>query len=816
MKILKEALPHLLAIAFGAMLVIIFFSPLFFENKIIDQNDIFQGVGAGEEAKQYRESRGEEALWTNSMFSGMPTYLINISYSGELIKYVHRLISLGMPSTAQVIFLAYLCFYVLLISFRVHPLLAVAGAVAYSFNTFNLVSVEAGHIWKVRAIAYMPLVVAGVKMIFSHKNSWLSIGTLSLAVALELYANHLQITYYLFLCLLIFGVIELIKTVKEKSWNVFGKNVAALLLAVILGVGANAARLWTTMEYSSFSTRGKSELTSATTGTYQQSGLERNYVFNWSYGVKESLTLLMPNFSGGASVMALDLGSNLGEALSGKGMGPAQIREQIARVPTYWGDQPSVAGPSYVGAIILFFVVLAWFYVEKPTRNWLLIAAGIGLVLSWGKNFEAFNFLLYDYFPAYNKFRSVSMVMVMLLLSLPLLGILGLDRFLKDENENKQRTLLISGGVVAGLCAFVAFFSGVLFDFSGAIDNRLTQLPDWYLAAIKLDRKAMLTSDGFRSILFVALALGVTWLLIKGKINHLVFGSVLVLFMASDFIMVGKRFFDDAKYIRGSKKHSISASAADLEIKRIADDTHYRVLNLQDPFNEAYTSNFHSSIGGYHGAKMKRYNELISYGITPQLSAMIGALQNGQSGLDSYYIINMLNAQFLKYGPSKENIIANPSALGNAWFVNLVKKASNADEEIRILTELTSKNEVVINESMFGNLKSDYEGTGTIELLEYDPKKMIYKSESDAGGLAVFSEIYYPAGWTATIDGVETEILQANYVLRAIEVPAGQHEIIFTFDPISYRIGNLITLIMSVLMLGTFGFGIYRSLSESA
>ena len=810
MKLLKAALPHLLAVAVGAILVMLFFSPLFFENKIIDQNDIFQGIGAGEEAKQFRQETGEEALWTNSMFSGMPAYLINISYSGELIKYIHQLLSLGMPSTAQVIFLAYLSFYILLISFRVHPLLAIAGAIAYSFNTFNLVSVEAGHIWKVRAIAYMPLVVAGVQLVFSNTKKWLAIGVLSIAVALELYANHLQITYYLFLFLVVFGIIQLINTIKQKSWGTFSKNVAALILAAILGVGANAARIWTTLEYSPYSTRGTSELTSTTTGTSQSSGLEKDYVFNWSYGIVESFTLLIPNFSGGASAMPLDTDSHLAEALSSRGAGPAQIREQITRVPTYWGDQPAVAGPSYAGAMILFFVVVAWFTVERPIRNWLLIAAGFGLILSWGKNLEWFNYLMFDHFPAYNKFRSVSMAMVMLLLALPLLGTLGLDRLVKSDSTDKNRQLIIAAGSVAGLCLLMALFSGVLFDFRGAIDSRLSQLPDWYVSAIRMDRKSMLISDAFRSLFFIGLAATTLWLFLQKKIKLMVFGLLVISFTMGDFLIVGKRFFDDAKYIRGAKQHTINPTAADEEIQKLAGNTHYRVLNLQDPFNEAYTSAFHSSIGGYHGAKMKRYMELISYAIAPEMNNLINGLRGGNADFSNFNTINMLNAQFIKYGPSRENILPNPAAYGNAWFTNDVLLVSSADEEITAVNSLSSETEAVVNQTKFSNIQDSYEGTGSIELTDYQPNRMTYQSNSQGDGLAVFSEIYYPKGWRATIDGQPTAIIQANYVLRALEVPSGSHEIVFSFEPASYYTGNILTLVFSIIMFGMFGFGLYQ------
>ncbi|MEL6394171.1 MAG: hypothetical protein AAFR97_15615, partial [Bacteroidota bacterium] len=386
--------------------------------KIINQNDIYQGYASASETKAFREQTGEEALWTTRMFSGMPAYLINIVYQGELVDYVQKLISVGLPASAQVVFLSFLCFYILLVSFRVRPFLAFAGAIAYAFNTFNLISVEAGHIWKVRAIAYMPLVVSGVHLILGTTKRWLGLGLLSVAVSLEIHANHLQITYYLFLFLIPYGIVLLIQTIKEKTFKDFGIRVAFLLVAAVIGVGSNAARLWTTVEYGSYSTRGKSELTTASAAG--KSGLDRDYVFNWSYGIQESFTLLIPNFYGGASAMSLDVDSHLGKEMVRRGVQRGQVRSQLQSVLTYWGQQPGVAGPSYLGAIVLFFAVIGIFFVNKPIRNWLVSAAILGLLLSWGKNFSAFNDLMYDFFPGYNKFRSVSMAMVIPLLGVPL------------------------------------------------------------------------------------------------------------------------------------------------------------------------------------------------------------------------------------------------------------------------------------------------------------------------------------------------------------------------------------------------------------
>ncbi|MFT4736054.1 MAG: hypothetical protein ACI8QD_000936 [Cyclobacteriaceae bacterium] len=813
MKYFKLALPHLLSILGGALLVIMFFSPLFFENKVLDQFDTVQGVSAGNEIKDFRTDTGEEALWTNSMFSGMPAYLINISYSGELVKYIHQIISLGMPSSAQVIFLSFLCFYILLISFGVRPLFAFGGAIAYSFNTFSLVSVEAGHIWKVRAIAYMPLVVAGVHLVFSKPKKWLGLGVLSVAVALQIYSNHLQMTYYLLLMLVIYGITKTIEAAREKTWPAYSKSVAILLIAAFLGVGANSARLWTTLEYSKYSTRGKSELANDSAGQASTSGLDRDYVFNWSYGVMESFTLLMPNFSGGASSMTLDDDSNLGKALQSRGASPAQMKDQLKSVPTYWGNQPITAGPSYAGAVMLFLVVLSFFFVDRTIRVWLISASLLGLMLSWGKNFESFNYFMYDYFPAYSKFRSVSFAMMILLLSVPLLGTLSLEKYVTSEDPKKLKKLLISAGVVAGICLLFAIFANA-FSYRGLIDDRLTQLPDWYVSAIRLDRKSMLMGDAFRGVIFISLAVGIIYAFQRGKINSLIAGLLFIGLSMADFIPVGKRFFHEEKYIKGVGLASISPSESDKQIKTLAKDDHYRVLNLQNPFSEAYTSAFHSSLGGYHGAKMQRYQELVESHLSPTLSEMVTMLRNGSVDFGDAQVVNMLNAEYIKYGPGRDNVLVNQSSFGNAWLVNTIVKVNSADEEISALGEVDLKRTAVLNEQKFKGTLDQYQGTGSITLANYAPNEMTYVVNTEGLSFAVFSEIYYLEGWTAKIDGEEADIKQVNYVLRGLEVPNGAQEIVFTFNPASYRVGNILSLLFSLLMLGTFGFGVVQELRK--
>ena len=808
--LLRSAAPHAISLIGGFCLVILFFSPIFFENKTLDQNDVKQGVGSGIEVQDFRAETGEEALWTNSMFSGMPAYLINISYSGELVKYAHKIISMNLPSSAQVIFLAFVSFYILLLTFKVRPLFAFIGAVAFAFNTFNLISVEAGHIWKVRAIAYMPLVVSGVNLIFSKTKEWLGLGLLSLAVALEIHANHLQITYYLLLFLIIYGVIQLIVAVKENQLPTFLRKVAFLLIAGIVGVGANSARIWTTLEYSKYSTRGTTELTAEVTGESKTSGLDRDYVFNWSYGVLESLTLVVPNFSGGASTMALDESSNLGQALLSRGVRGKQLQDQLANVPTYWGDQPIVAGPSYAGAIMFFLFVLGLFVLDKKIKYWLVAATVLGLLLAWGKNFESFNYLMYDYFPGYNKFRSVSMAMVILLLAVPLQGVLALEKWFLNTGKNKQKDLLLAGCFVAGICLLLFLLSFML-GFRGAVDAQLSQLPTWYVDAIKADRQSMLSGDAIRSLVLVLISIGCIYAYYIGKIKYAIAGSILAVLTIFDFLTVGGRFIDDSNYMRKSRSQLIEMTPADQEIKRLAGDSHYRVLNLQNPFNEAFTSAFHSSIGGYHGAKMKRYQELITYGISNEMNDLIESLRSGNPNFEDQYILNMLNTKFIKYGPAKENIMPNPAAFGNAWLVTNVEKVNSADDEILALQELSTRTTAVINVSKFDDIQDQYQGKGSIQLLDYKPNKLVYQANLDEKGLACFSEIYYPEGWSAKIDGNEAEIIQANYVLRALDIPEGSHEIVFEFQPDSYFIGNKLNYVFSILMFGLFGFGVFRA-----
>lgn len=806
-----HVLPHLVAVAIFLSLTVIFFHPVFLENKDIRQHDIMQWRGGAQELLDFRAETGEEGLWTNSMFGGMPGYLVNIHFSGEGIAIIHKLYSLWLPHPVNAIFIALLSFYILLLTFGVRPYLAIGGAIAFAFTSFTLISLEAGHNAKVIAIAYMPLILAGIHLAFKQYK-FFGFSLTALAMALHLNVNHLQITYYLLLVVLIYGAVMLYNAYKEKILKQFFTTIVILIGAVILALGANAGRILTTLEYSEYSIRGKSELTPqevVATG----SGLDRDYAFQWSNGIGETMTLLIPGFYGGATQENVGTNSNLGEALSRNNVPPAQVKQATENAPTYWGDQPMTAGPVYAGAVVIFLFVLGILFAERKYVYWLVSAVVLSIMLSWGKNFETFNYFMFDYFPGYNKFRAVTMSLNIALLCMPLLGFLGLERLLKEGfNAKAQKGLLIAFGVTGGLSLLFFLFAGA-FGFNGAVDAQLAGYPSWYLNALKADREAMMRGDAIRSFIFIALAAGALWFHFKGKLgtNLTVFGIGLLVLI--DLWAVDKRYLTDENYVRPMRNAFFEATPAD---QRILEDksASYRVLNLQNPWNDARTSYFHKSIGGYHGAKMRRYQDLIDRCINPEIEKLISDFQSGSPNFESYEVLNMLNAKYLLAGSAAESVIENTAALGNAWFVENVIKVENPDEEIAETCTVQSGHTAVVDASKFNISQTEY-AQGTIALESYQPNRLVYTADVSGKGLAVFSEIYYPEGWKATIDGQEAEILRANYVLRAMEIPEGQHTIEFTFEPKSFVVGNSMMGISFIVIIVAFVGSVGWWLKES-
>ncbi|MFP4341275.1 MAG: YfhO family protein [Cyclobacteriaceae bacterium] len=796
----KQILPHLIAVGIFVLAGVLFFSPMFFENKVLQQNDVLQGVASGQEIREYRERTGEEALWTNAMFSGMPAYLIDIKYQGEeIINFFQEAYSLGFPRQAEVILKCFLSFYIMLVIFGVRPYLAIAGAIAYGLGTFNLVSLEAGHLWKIEAIAYMPLVLAGIHLTYRGKLLW-GFTLTALALALELDSNHLQITYYLLITVIFYGIAMLVAAIREKNLKPFLIRSLLLILAASLAVGVNFARIWNTYKYGQYSTRGPSALTEAEGNTSQ--GLERDYVFAYSLNIAETFTLFIPDFSGGASNRNIGMESNLAEFLQQANLGRQQIQNFVSNAPTYWGGKISTAGPTYAGAIMVFLFFIGCFFAPQPHRVWLIVATVFSIMLTWGKYFPSLNYLLYDILPGYNKFRTVEMAMVIALLCIPLLGLLGLESLLNSvwDKATKKR-FYISAGIPLGIALIFILFAGA-FSFEGPSDNRFLaqQGGDMFLDALKDDRADLLRGDALRSLIFSLLAATLIFFHRQGKFAYLWLAVGIVALSTIDLWAVGKRFITEEDYVRERNQFAaMSATEADEFIMQQNEDK-ARVLNLMNPFNDALTSYFHSSIGGYHGAKLGRYQDLIDYHLSNEIASVIESLQQGSTDFSNIEVLNMLNARFFKAGDAPNAVIINEQALGNAWLVSDIRKVASADEAIAALNDIDPAQTAVLNTSDFTLEQQNFSQQGSIRLTSYQPNELVYEADVPAESFAVFSEIYYPEGWQAYVNDQPVEHYRVNYLLRGLPLPAGEHTIRFEFKPEAYYTGGTISLVSSVLL----------------
>lgn len=792
----SKALPHFVAIVSFLVISIFIYRPIVFEGKIMDQNDINQGKGATREVVEYRNETGEEALWTNSMFSGMPSYLTGLRWSGgKIIVTIQRMLQLYMPRPIGEHFLAFVSFYILLLVFGVRPWLAMAGAMAFGLSTFYVVSIQAGHMWKVRAIAYIPLVLAGVRLVFTRKYIPGFVVT-ALAVALEINANHFQITYYLFLLLVIYGISEFIWAIREKQAVEFSRKVAVLVIAGLLGLGTSIGRLWTTYEYGKYSIRGKSELSS--TPEESKEGLDREYAFRWSSGMWESMTLFIPHLYGGGSGVYHGKDSEVGQLLRQNNVSRNEINQFERFYLGYWGQQPGTAGPAYAGAIVCFFFILSLFFLDSRTKYWMLVVIVFSIVLSWGKNFPSFNNLMFDVFPGYNKFRAVTMVIVLALTMMPLMAFLGLEKILSTPwTKEVQKKLFIGTGISVGIALFALLVTnppsaeGVQQVVANAIDQ---------------DRQDIIRSDVFRTIFYVVISFGLLYFLFKNKISERIFYGVLLVLIVLDLGLVDSRYLNKSVFKKEAENTYLDITPAD---ERILQDKEqgYRVLNLQDPFNEARTSYYHQSVGGYHGAKIRRYQDVISQHIVPEMQQII---RDKGLNKENSEVISMLNTKYLMAGFQENAVIPNPYANGAAWIVDDVMAVNSPDEEIEQIGEVDLQTTAVVDQSKFDIPAITPDSLAKINLTEYSPNKLIYHADVHQPSLAVFSEIYYPIGWKAMVDGEEQEIIRANYLLRALFLQPGEHTIEFQFEPSSYIVGNKIMMVASIILLLALAFGIFR------
>ena len=793
--------PHIIIVLLFVLVSFAYFTPLL-EGKRIDGHDVKTWIGMSKEISDYRDSTGEEALWTNSLFSGMPAYQISVKYSSNLVRYIDKIISLGFPRPANLLFLYLLGFYLLLISLNIDYRIAAIGAFAYAFSSYFFIIIQAGHMTKAHAIAYLPMVVASV--LYTYRGKMLLGGVLTaLAVALQIFSNHYQITYYLLLVLIIIGFSQLYKDFKSNNLVSFFKRSGILILAALLAAGTSFTRLKTTLDYGKETTRGKSELTNNLDNKTQ--GLDKDYATQWSYGVAESMTLLIPNFYGGSSansVLSIEDSETLDFLRKFKNKKLANSLAQF-KSSSYWGEQPIVSGPTYLGAIVIFLFVLGILLVNNRLRSWVLLATIMSLMLAWGKNFMPLTEFFLDYFPAYNKFRAVSMILIIAEFTVPLLAFVALNKFLTNDSNKRESILKNAFYITGGVTLLFALAPSIFLDFLSEKDISPlaagVNTPNGFLDSLALDRSSLLVADAWRSFAFIVIAFLVLLMFVKQKLKKQYVIILLGVFIVSDMWNVNKRYLNDESFVRKNKmKVPYKPTQADNFILQDK-DPNFRVFNQSvSTFNDASTSYFHKSIGGYHGAKLKRYQELIEFHISK----------------GNMNVLNMLNT---KYFISKDGRVQqNPSALGNAWFIANPIIVKNADEEIAELSDFTP-NEMVIIDQRFASFVEDsnYNIDGSsIDLDIYKPNYLKYTAKTQFPALAVFSEIYYKDGWNVYVDGEKSDYFRANYVLRAMQVPAGNHTIEFKFEPKVYKIGEGISLASSIILILLLVFVSFKELKQ--
>ena len=797
MKNLNKFAPHLYALIGFIAIALIYFYPTL-QGKQIFQSDIAQYTGMAKEQIDFRKEYKEEPYWTNSAFGGMPTYQLGAKYPNNYIKDLDSVLRF-LPRPADYLFLYFLGFYVLMLSLKMKPLKAFFGALAFGFSTYLIIILGVGHNAKAHAIAYMPLLLAGVLWVFQKRYVLGGIVTM-LAAALEIQANHFQMTYYFLFLLLIIGGYYFIEIIKEKDFKHLTKVLGVFAIGAILAVGANATNLLATSEYAKYSTRSNSELSFDAEGKKKidDNAMSYEYITEYSYGIGESLNLIAPKLFGGSNSEDLGPDSSMYQFIVAQNVPESEAVNLVKHMPTYWGEQPIVAAPAYIGIVVFFLAILALFVEKRKIKYALAVGVVFSLALSWGKHFAPLTDFFINYVPMYNKFRAVSSIQVLLELCMPVLAILGLSAFVNSDETERGKSLLYAGGIVAGILVVLLLLSGS-FSFTSLNDEFYAkQYGANFMDVLKEDRKAMYFSTIYRSLGFLAVAFAVLFFYTKKTFSQ--FNTVLLvgLVMVFDLFFVAKNYVKAEDFVSKSQiEKPFEETEAD---KRILEDkSHFRVFEMDGNMNSARASFFHKSIGGYHAAKPKKMQELFDY----------------QIAKNNIEVLNMLNTKYVIQTNEQGAPMAlqNPNANGNAWFVSKLKFVNSADEEMKALNSLKTKDEATLSkkENKDVTIAATFtkDSTATINLETYKPNYLKYVSTNSNAGFGVFSEIYYPKGWIATIDGKEATILNVNYVLRGLQIPAGKHTIEFKFEPEVVKTGGMIALISSVLMLGVIGLGIF-------
>jgi hypothetical protein len=855
----KKFIPHIAAVVIFAVITLIYFKPML-SGKELKQGDIDRHKGMSKEIVDYRTTKKAEPLWTNSMFGGMPAYLISTLYPNNFIGKLDNAFKLFIPLPAGYVFLYFLGFFILLLCLDVDPWLSIIGAVAYGLSSYFLIILEAGHNSKANAIGYLPALLGGFILLFKGKH-WLGFALITLFTCMEINCNHFQITYYGYILIAVVSIGYLFQLIKAKKNSVIIYALVFGLFGTIIGILPNASMILTTMEYGKYSTRGKTELTIdadlKSNKNNTTSGLDKNYATQWSYGIGETFTFLIPDFKGGASSA---IGTAYPDAL--KKISP-DYRDTVANSNAYFGDQPFTSGPVYIGAILIFLCFLGMFIVKNPIKWPLFLATLLTIALSWGSNFMGLTNFFMDFVPGYNKFRAVSMILVVAELTLPLLALLTLNELIKYKDINeliqlrlikktvKLKTLLfVSVGVIGGICAIGYIAPSAINTFSahneaeimisqyvqgGNHESQVRPYVTDLMPQLEKARMEIFKSDAIRSLVFILLAFGAIYFYLTGKLKREMLYAAIGIFVLIDLWSVGTRYLNDKSFItkQENQQNLQAKSAADDEI--LKDKTlGYRVLNLTlNTFNDAQTSYYHKSIGGYHGAKLKRYQELIDFQLMPNngggeigfFRQNAGKAFASDSAINALMgqlnVINMLNTKYFIIpggGEQRTEIpLENKQANGPAWFVKELKFVNSADSEIVLVGKLNTKTTAVVNEKFKGELglKNNYSGEGTIKLSSYEPNELTYECNSKSDNFIVFSEIYYPKGWNAYINGTIVPHVQVNYVLRGLPIKAGQSTIVFKFEPTAYYTGNTYALIGSILVLIVIGLALFMHKKNS-
>ncbi len=829
MKTWKQYLPDVLVVVLFAVISFAYFFPANIDGKILYHNDSSAGVGAGQESTEYYQKTGERTRWISSVFSGMPTYQTAPSYSStDALSFATKAYHLWLPENVWFVFVYLLGFYILLRAFNFKQWMAALGAVIWAFSSYFFIIIAAGHLWKVMALAYLPPMIAGVVLAYRGKYRWGLIVT-AIFSAFEINANHVQMTYYYLFIILFMIIAYMVEAIREKRMAHFVKATSVCLAGAAIGISMNLTNLYHTWQYSQESMRGKSELVKKNAANQTDSGLDRDYITQWSYGISETWTLLVPNTKGGASV---PLAANK-TAMDKADNNFVEIYQQIGQ---YWGEQPGTSGPVYVGAFVLMLFVLGLFIVKGPMKWALLAATILSIMLSWGKNFMGLTDFFIDYVPMYAKFRTVASILVIAEFTIPLLAMMALKKVVDEPQilTREVKWVYVSFGLTAGTALLFALMPSVFFSsFVSSSEMAALQkgIPEEYLGRLLANltemRTAMFTADCWRT--FFIIVVGTLMLLLfkakKLKANCMVWGILILCLI--DMWDVNKRYLNDGMFVNESVRETPVKKTKTDEI--ILEDKsslgNYRVLNMaSNTFNENETSYYHKSIGGYHAAKLRRYQEMIDAHIAPEMQRMMEAIvkANGDmtkvNGDSIFPVLNLLNMRYaivpLQGGETVP--VKNPYAYGNAWFVDKMVYADNANQEIELVGKLPLRHEAVADKKFKEQLGESkvQDNTSIVTLTDFAPNRLSYDVKSDKGGVIVFSEIYYP-GWTAKIDGKDAELSRADYILRALNVSAGNHKVELSFHPQSIKTTETIAYMAYAVLILAILFTAYMERKKS-